>query len=404
MAIFARKSLPPWLVILLSMVSGVLAGLLLGQQAQWLKPLGDLFVALIRMMVMPVIFVSLVCAVTALNDLSRMRRIAVKTLLIYALTMMLSAILSMVLAETFSIGKGLHYAHQSVVQDMAMDWSSLMPTNPVQAMAQGQVLPVMLFSLLFGLAINLCGEAARPVTHFFDALNQVIFRLISMLLRLAPLGVFALMAWVTANNGLGMLSQLASLVGTLYLSCLLVLTVVYGGLLRLAGLNPLPFMNKMLPVQLFAFSTCSSNAALPMTLDTANRLGVRQTISAFVLPLGSTINMNGLATYLGAVAIFAANAAGVELSLLQKLMVVLTTTLGAMGAAGVPGTGLVVMSLVLSSVGLPLEVIAIVAAVDRIIDMINTSTNISGDALAAVLVAKSEGEFDDARYAEVSRA
>ena len=159
-------------------------------------------------------------------------------------------------------------------------------------------------------------------------------------------------------------------------------------------------MAKMIPAQLFAFSTCSSNASLPLTLETArNRLGVKNSIASFVLPLGSTINMNGLAAYLGAVAIFTANAYGIELTLLQKCMVVATTTLGAIGAAGVPGTGLVVMSLVLASVGLPLEIIAGIAAVDRIIDMINTSTNISGDTLAAVLVAKSEGELEHTVYA-----
>ncbi|MBV8049038.1 MAG: dicarboxylate/amino acid:cation symporter [Paludibacterium sp.] len=380
------------------MLLGVVAGMALGERAVWLKPLGDLFVALIRMVVMPVIFVSLVSAVTSISDLARMRRIACKTLAIYCATMMLSATLAMSLAKAFGIGRGLSYAGHAVVPGVGLDWSSLMPANPIQAMAQGQVLPVMLFALLFGIAVNLSGESGRPVARFFEALNQVIFQLIGMLLRCAPVGVFALMAAVSATSGVGMLAQLGALVGTLYLSCLLVLTAVYGALLFLAGLNPLPFMTKMIPVQLFAFSTCSSNASLPMTLETANRLGVPHAISAFVLPLGSTINMNGLATYLGAVSVFAANAAGVELTVTQMAMVVLTTTLGALGAAGVPGTGLVVMSLVLSSVGLPLEVIAIVAAVDRVIDMINTSTNISGDALAAVLVAKSEAQFDREAY------
>ncbi|TDR81420.1 dicarboxylate/amino acid:cation symporter [Paludibacterium purpuratum] len=398
MAIHARKFLPPWAVILLSMVLGVAAGMVLGEDAARLQPLGDLFVALIRMVVMPVIFVSLVCAVTSLHDLTRMRRIACKALAIYCGTMMLSAALTMSLAEAFDIGRGLSYARQAEVPGAAMDWSYLMPANPVQAMAQGQVMPVMLFALLFGIAINLSGEAGRPVAHFFESLNHVIFRLVGMLLRYAPIGVFALMAAVSATCGLDMLSQLGALVGTLYLACLLMLTVVYGTLLGLAGLNPLPFMTKMIPVQLFAFSSCSSNASLPMTLETANRLGVPRAISAFVLPLGSTVNMNGLAIYLGAVAIFAANAAGVELSWMQKAMVMLTVTFGALGAAGMPGTGLIVMSLVLTSVGLPLEVIAAVAAVDRIIDMINTSTNVSGDALAAVLVAKSEADFDREAY------
>jgi Na+/H+-dicarboxylate symporter len=392
------KSLPSWAVIALSMVLGLLAGLLLGEPACRLKGVGELFIALIRMVVMPVIFVSLVCAIGAMGDLGVMRRVAFKTLAIYLCTMMLSACLAMALATVFQIGVGLDYAPGRTATQ-AFDLSSLMPTNPMRAMADDQVLPVMLFALFFGLALNLSGEAGRPVAQFFESLNLVIAKLVEIVLRSAPLGVFALMAWVTASSGLSVLTQLSALVGTLYLTCLLVLTLVYGSILCLAGLNPRPFMLKMLPAQLFAFSTCSSSAALPLSFESARRLGVTRSIAAFVLPLGATINMNGLAAYLGAVAIFAANASGVELSLLQKGIVLVTTTLGAMGAAGVPGTGLVVMSLVLGAVGLPLEIIALVAAVDRVIDMINTSTNISGDTLAAVLVAKSEGELEPAIYA-----
>jgi Na+/H+-dicarboxylate symporter len=392
---FIPRSLPAWGGILLSMALGVMAGALLGEHAKWLKGAGDVFLALIRMVVMPVIFVSLVCAVGAMRDFGQMRRIACKTLILYLLTMAMSAALAMTLASWFHLGAGLNYAPGSA-QAPSLEWRSLLPANPVRAMADGQVLPVMLFALLFGLAINLSGEAGRPVARLFEALNQVIFKLVDMVLRTAPLGVFALMAWATASSGFGMLTQLSALVGTLYLSCLLLLTLVYASILRFSGLNPWPFMRKMFPVQLFAFACCS--ASLPMTMETARKLGVKEAIAAFVLPLGSSINMNGLAAYLGAVAIFAANACGMELSWLQKCLVVLTTTLGAIGAAGVPGTGLVVMSLVLATVGLPLEIIALVAAVDRVIDMINTPTNISGDTLAAVLVAKSEGELEIAVY------
>jgi len=394
-------NLPAWVKIMTAMLLGVLCGGVFREHVYWLKYVGDGFIALIRMVVMPVIFVSLVCGVSAMRDMAQMRRIAGKTLGIYIVTMVLAAVLAMSLASWFDIGSSLQYSRpDSSPAQVTPDWSGLMPLNPVKAMAEGLVLPVMLFALFFGLAINLSGEAGRPVAQFFSALNQVIFKLVQMVLFFAPLGVFALMAWVTADSGFALLSQLAALVGTLYLSCLLVLTLVYGSILCLAGLNPLPFMAKMIPLQLFAFSTCSSNASLPLTMETARqRLGVQAAIAAFVLPLGSTINMNGLSAYLGAVAIFAANAYGVELSLLQKGMVVATTTLGAIGAAGVPGTGLVVMSLVLAAVGLPLEIIGGIAAVDRVIDMINTPTNVSGDTLAAVLVAKSEGELEQSVYA-----
>lgn len=397
-------SLQMWHKILIGLLLGVLAGLALGESARLLQPVGTIFITLIRMVVMPVIFVSLVCGVTAMKNVRQMGRVAGKTLFLYMLTMAFAASSSMLLADLLNIGAGLNYSLGSAASvptppSMLDTMLNLFPANPFKSFVDGNVLQVIVFALFFGMAINLSGEAGEPVRRLFDSLNQVVFRLISMVLAFAPYGVFALMAYVTADNGFAVIEQLAALVGSIWLSCLLLLTVCYSLLLMLTGLRPWPFLKKMLPVQLFAFSTTSSNATLPLALDTAERrLGVHNSIASFVLPLGATINMNGLATYLGAVAIFAANAYGIELSLMQKVTVVLTTTLSAIGAAGVPGTGLVVMSMVLGSVGLPLEVIAAIAAVDRIIDMANTPTNVSGDTLAAVLVARSEGELDLAVY------
>ncbi|MCP9759308.1 dicarboxylate/amino acid:cation symporter [Aquitalea sp. S1-19] len=395
-----RSPLPMWAKILIGLVAGVATGFLAGDWAHYLKPVGDLFITLIRMVVLPVIFVSLVCGVTAMHDLKKMGRVAGKTMLLYMLTMMAAGALSMTIAGYLGIGSGLGYVVPEVakvaeVPSFVDTIMSIVPDNPFKAFADGAILPVIVFAIFFGLSINLAGKEGKVVADFFRSLNHVVFQLVNIALAFAPYGVFALMAYVTADNGFAILSGLAALVGTIYLSCFIILTVVYGVLLLVFGLNPWHFIRKMLPVQLFAFSTTSSNATLPLNLKAAEtQLGVHNSIASFVLPLGATVNMNGLATYLGAVAIFAANAYGIELSMMQKITVVLTTTLAAIGAAGVPGTGLVVMSLVLSSVGLPLEVIAAIAAVDRIIDMINTPTNVSGDTLAAVLVAKSEGELE----------
>ncbi|MGL6071922.1 dicarboxylate/amino acid:cation symporter [Craterilacuibacter sp.] len=400
-----RSPLPMWAKILIGLVSGVAVGFLAGDWAHYLKPVGDLFITLIRMVVLPVIFVSLVCGVTAMRDLKKMGRVAGKTMLLYMLTMALAGALSMTIAGYLGIGSGLGYTLPAVAQTAEVPSfvdtiMSIVPANPFKAFADGAILPVIVFAIFFGLSINLAGKQGEVVADFFRSLNHVVFQLVNIALAFAPYGVFALMAYVTADNGFAILSGLAALVGTIYFACFVMLTVVYSMLLLVFGLNPWHFIRKMLPVQLFAFSTTSSNATLPLNLKAAEtQLGVHNSIASFVLPLGATVNMNGLATYLGAVAIFAANAYGIELSMMQKITVVLTTTLAAIGAAGVPGTGLVVMSLVLSSVGLPLEVIAAIAAVDRIIDMINTPTNVSGDTLAAVLVAKSEGELEMAVYA-----
>ncbi|MCL6263843.1 dicarboxylate/amino acid:cation symporter [Craterilacuibacter sp. RT1T] len=395
-----RSPLPMWAKILIGLVAGVVTGFLAGDWAHYLKPVGDLFITLIRMVVLPVIFVSLVCGVTAMHDLKKMGRVAGKTMVLYMLTMALAGALSMTVASYLGIGSGLGYTVPAVAQTAEVPSfidtiMAIVPANPFKAFADGAILPVIVFAIFFGLSINLAGKDGKVVADFFRSLNHVVFQLVNIALSFAPYGVFALMAYVTADNGFAILSGLAALVGTIYFSCLVMLTVVYAVLLLVFGLNPWHFIRKMLPVQLFAFSTTSSNATLPLNLKAAEtQLGVHNSIASFVLPLGATVNMNGLATYLGAVAIFAANAYGIELTLVQKVTVVLTTTLAAIGAAGVPGTGLVVMSLVLSSVGLPLEVIAAIAAVDRIIDMINTPTNVSGDTLAAVLVAKSEGELE----------
>lgn len=401
----SRAPMPMWAKILLGLVLGVATGFVAGDWAMVLKPVGDLFITLIRMVVMPVIFVSLVCGVTAMRDLKKMGRVAGKTLLIYMVTMAAAGALSMTLASFFGIGQGLGYEMPAVakvaeVPSFVDTIMAIVPSNPFKAFADGAILPVIVFAIFFGLSINLAGKQGEVVADFFRSLNHVVFQLVNIALSFAPYGVFALMAYVTADNGFAILSELAALVGTIYLACLTMLVVVYALLLTVFGLNPWHFIRKMLPVQLFAFSTTSSNATLPLNMQVAEeKLGVHNSIASFVLPLGATINMNGLATYLGAVAIFAANAYGIELTLVQKVTVVLTTTLAAIGAAGVPGTGLVVMSLVLASVGLPLEVIAAIAAVDRIIDMINTPTNVSGDTLSAVLVAKSEGELERDVYA-----
>jgi len=357
------------------------------------------------MCVIPVVFVSLVCGITSLSDLAAMRRIAWKSIAIYALLMSTTAVLAMSVAGLFEIGKGFDLP-LTVDASMLVEPTSLkaalmsaIPSNPFKSFADGALLPTIVFAIFFGLAINLSGERGEPVRSFFESLSAVVFKLIGMVLKLAPVGVFGLMAYVTADHGFSALGHLGSLVAVNYAVLAVVMIVMCSVLLGAFGLNPLPFLRKMLPVQLFAYSSASSAATLPLNMETCQtRLGVDGRIASFVLPLGSTINMAGLASYLGTVAIFASNAYGVELTTGQMVMVVVTTTLASIGAAGIPGAGLVVMSLVLASVGLPLEVIAVIAAVDRLIDMCCTSANVTGDTVTAVVVARAEGALDVEQY------
>jgi Na+/H+-dicarboxylate symporter len=393
-----------WHQILIAMVLGLAVGHFVGEPAKMLAPLGDIFMSLIRMCVIPVVFVALVCGITSLSDMATMRRIAWKSIAIYIVTMAIVTALAMGVAMLFNVGAGFGLTVSGTapaepppsIKDALI---SAIPSNPFKAFAEGALLPTIVFAIFFALAINLAGEAAVPVRNFFNSLSSVVFKLIHMVIKFAPIGVFGLMAYVTADHGFSVLGHLGALVAVNYAVMLFFMIVVCGALLMLWRINPLPFLRKMIPVQLFAYSCASSAATLPLNLEnTQDRLGVDPRVASFVLPLGSTVNMAGLACYLGTVTIFASNAYGIELSFTQLLTVMLTTTLASIGAAGIPGAALVVMGLVLSSVGLPLEVIAIIAAVDRLLDMGCTSANVTGDSLTAVVVAKSEGVLDLERY------
>lgn len=398
-----------WHQILIAMILGLAVGYFVGEPAKALAPLGDIFMSLIRMCVIPVVFVSLVSGITALSDMATMRRIAWKSVAIYLVSMAVTAVLAMGIAKAFNVGAGFGLtvgapsaatAPPSSLKDALI---SAIPSNPFKAFAEGALLPSIVFAIFFGIAINLAGNAAAPVRTFFVSLASVVYALINMVLKFAPIGVFGLMAYVTADHGFSVLNHLGALVAVNYVVMLTFMLLVCSVMLLLWRLNPLPFLRKMISVQLFAFSSASSAATLPLNLEnTQDRLGVDPRVASFVLPLGSTINMSGLACYLGTVTIFASNAYGVQLSLMQLMTVMLTTTLASIGAAGIPGAALVVMSLVLSSVGLPLEVIGVIAAVDRLIDMCCTAANVTGDTVTAVMVAKSEGMLDVARYLDAA--
>lgn len=393
-----------WHQILIAMILGLAVGHFVGEPAKVFAPLGDIFMSLIRMCVIPVVFVSLVTGITSLSDMASMRRIAWKSIAIYLVSMAITALLSMGVAILCKVGAGFGLAAGQAPAappstSLKEALISAIPSNPFKAFAEGALLPTIVFAVFFALAINLAGEPAAPVRKFFESLSHVVYKLINMVLKFAPIGVFGLMAFVTADHGFSVLNHLGALVAVNYAVMISFMVIVCSAMLLIWRLNPLPFLRKMIPVQLFAFSSASSAATLPLNLEnTQDRMGVDPRVASFVLPLGSTVNMSGLACYLGTVTIFAGNAYGVELSFGQLMTVMLTTTLASIGAAGIPGAALVVMGLVLSSVGLPLEVIGVIAAVDRLLDMCCTAANVTGDTVTAVMVAKSEGQLDMARY------
>jgi len=313
--------------------------------------------------------------------------------------------LAMVLALLFQPGVGAQLTSTSQVNisqgsSFAQVLINIFPSNPIAAMAEGKMLQIIVFALLLGVAINHSGEAGERLKKNFQDWNEVVMKLVGMLMQLAPYGVFALLFNLFASKGLGAIEELAVYFATVVLVLVLHATIVYPSLLVvLARLKPTIFFRKMRPVQLFAFSTASSNATLPITMTTVeNRLGVDNKVASFSLPLGATLNMDGTAIMQGVATVFIAQAYGIDLSAMDYLTVIVTATLASIGTAGVPGVGLVMLSLVLTQVGLPVEGIALIIGVDRLLDMLRTAVNVTGDAAVSCIVAKSEGQLDVACF------
>ncbi|HGF7191496.1 dicarboxylate/amino acid:cation symporter [Vibrio cholerae] len=368
---------------------------------------GKIFIASLKMLVVPLVFVSLVCGTSSLKDLSTLGRMGSKTLGFYLATTAIAITLALTMGSLFQPGAGADLTAASnftsaEAPSLGKVIVDMFPTNPISAMAQGNTLQIIIFAVLFGVAISAAGKPGERIAQVFSDLNEVIMKLVAMLMHLAPYGVFFLMAKLFTGLGLGAILNLAEYVVVLASTLLLHAFVIYGLMLKtFAGLNPMVFFRKMEDAIMFAFSTASSNATIPVTMETVkNRLGVDNKVASFTVPLGATVNMDGTAIMQGVATAFIAQAFNIELTMTDYLMVILTATLASVGTAGVPGVGLVMLAMVLNQVGLPLEGIALIMGVDRLLDMIRTAVNITGDACVSCIVAKSENAFDEARFAD----
>ena len=366
---------------------------------------GQIFVASLKMLVVPLVFVSLVCGTSSLKDLSTLGRMGGKTLALYIGTTAVAITLALTIGNLFQPGAGADLTAASSFKSadapsLGQVIIDMFPTNPIQAMAEGKTLQVIVFAVLFGIAISAAGKPGERIAAIFSDLNEVIMKLVALLMNLAPYGVFFLMAKLFSGLGLSAIWNLAEyflvLAGTLLLHGL----VTYSAMLKgFTGLSPITFLRKMEDAIMFAFSTASSNATIPVTMETAkNRMGVDNKVASFTVPLGATVNMDGTAIMQGVATAFIAQAYNIDLTMGDYLMVILTATLASVGTAGVPGVGLVMLAMVLNQVGLPLEGIALIMGVDRLLDMIRTAVNITGDSAVTIIVAKSEGSFDEARF------
>ncbi|MEN8131903.1 MAG: dicarboxylate/amino acid:cation symporter [Pseudomonadota bacterium] len=359
---------------------------------------GAIFVASLKMMVVPLVFVSLVGGVTSLGDISSLGRISLKSLALYLTTTAVAVTLALGLAAVVGPGQGFEAGTETFTfqakeaPPLGQVLVEMVPANPFRAMSEGRMLQVIVFALLFGIAVTLSGKKGQHVLNFFNDLNVVIGHMVDIIMKLAPVGVFALIARTFATEGLDIILPLAGYFLVVASALLIHAAFSYGLLLRLVGgLNPLSFFYKMRSVQLFAFSTASSNATIPVNLkNVKERLGADNSIASFTIPLGATINMDGTAIMQGVATVFIANVYGIDLGVSEFLTVILTATLASIGTAGVPGVGLVMLAMVLGQVGLPVEGIALIIGVDRLLDMMRTAVNVTGDAAVTCIVAKSE--------------
>jgi Na+/H+-dicarboxylate symporter len=362
---------------------------------------GKAFVASLKLLVVPLVFFSLACGASNLSDGSSIGRIGLKTIALYLFTTAVAITLALSIANVVNPGYGMalttdanFVAKESPpLKDIIV---GLVPTNPIKAMAEGNMLQVIVFAILLGVAISKCGPAGERVRASLVDWNEVIMRLIMMLMLIAPVGVFCLMLSLFSNMGFSAIGDLIKYFMTVAGVLVLHFLLTYSLMVRfIANLNPISFYRDFSPVMAYAFSTSSSNATLPITLETVeHRLGVKNEIASFTVPLGATINMDGTAIMQGVATVFIAQAYGIDISMTGYLMVVLTATLASIGTAGVPGVGLITLALVLQQVGLPVEGIALIIGVDRLLDMMRTAVNVSGDAAVSAIVARSEGKLD----------
>lgn len=397
--------IPLWQRVIAALILGIVAGYFWGPEAASIKIIGDVFIGFIKMLVVPLIFFSLVAGIASIGDLRKLGSVGWRALLLFVVSGQIAVWLGLFLGTVVQPGLGVDTStidmgaipppNDTTWREMLM---SMVPQSPVQVMADVNVLPLIVFSVLLGIGILMAKEEGEPVLKIFDSGSVVMQKVTMIVMELTPFGVFALMAWVAGTLGFDALTALGKLVLLNYVGCLLIIGVLYSSMIKfIAKLPVMDFFRGIIDAIAVSYSTASSNATLPVTLRCTRRnLGVSNSVASFVVSLGATINMNGTAMYLGLATLFGAQIFGVDLSWGDYFLISILGTLGAVGAAGIPGAGLIMMALVFGAVGVPLETIALVAGIDRIMDMMRTTTNVSGDAAVATTVAALTGEIDRA--------
>lgn len=401
--------------ILIGLILGIIVGLIFGESILWVSPFGDLFVRLLKMIVMPVIFATLVMGAASISP-AELGKVGIKIVLFYLLTSAFAVAIGLIAGNIFQPGAGLELTGTAGAAGKSLEQPSLkdtllniVPTNPFSAIANGNVLPTIFFAILFGIGISMLKSSAderiknagETLFTIFDGAAEVMYVVVRWVLQYAPIGVFALLAVVFAEQGPAAAGPLGIVIIATYIALIFHIVVVYGGLLKINKLSFIKFLKGAREAVVTAFVTRSSSGTLPVTMRNAEgNLGVSRRVYSFTLPLGATINMDGTAIYQGVCALFIGFAIGLPLTFAQQITIIITAVLASLGTAGVPGAGAIMLLMVLQSVGLPLEEGSAVAAayamilgVDAILDMGRTATNVTGDLTGTTIVAKSENEL-----------
>lgn len=387
--------------ILIALFLGIIVGSFFGERILWISFLGDIFLRLLKMIIIPLIIASIISGVTSVGSAKKLGKLGAKTFIYYISTSLLAIITGLILVNIVQPGVGADLGLEEAPTGLSTIDSPvdilyrLIPVNPVASMADGEILPIIFFCIFFGFFVTRLPESSRiRVTQLFETFFEIMMKMTGVIIRLAPIGVFGLMVKIVAKTGFSafvpLLSYMSVVAGGLLIHALITLPLV---LAFVAKVNPLEFFRNMSDALTTAFSTSSSSATLPLTITSVEKkAGVSNKITSFVLPLGSTINMDGTALYECVAAIFIAQAYGIDLSFTQQIIVVMTALLASIGAAGIPMAGLVMMSIILNAVGLPLEGVGLIIAVDRVLDMMRTTVNVWSDSVGTITIARSEGE------------
>lgn len=404
------KKLPLHTRIFIGLFLGVVVGLVFGPKARIIEFVGTIFIRLITMVVVPLVFFSLTLGTASLGDIKKLGRVGLKTFLYFTLTTAIAITIGLLAANLLRPGAGLN---QQVKQQLLKNYQqaaqskiavvqekpslisvlvNIVPVNPIKAMAEGEMLQVIFLALIFGLCLSLITpEKSKPILRFFDGLNEAVLQMVNLVMKFAPFGVLALLASIIGQFGLGILLTLLKYALVTILGLTFQALVIDGLLVRfLGGLKPGRFFRHTSDAMLIAFSTSSSNATIPVALECLDELKVKKEYSSFVVPLGATINMDGTALYQGVAAVFIAQIYGIPLSLTAQATIVLMAILASIGTAGVPGAGMIMLAMVLKQIGVPLEGVALILGVDRLLDMCRTTVNMIGNMAASVIIHSSE--------------